>query len=299
RAAPPTTAPDAATQTPPATALPTEDLSILYEDDFSDDDSGWPLIQAENGLASYQSPDVYRLEMRAPGSLLQAARSGAFANFSLEASLAATGGAGEWRHGVTFRQIGPDNYYAFFVNPRAQSWQIAKREVGAWSLLAEGSSGAIPADPQPAATLRIDASGPSLTFSINGEGLVTVSDASLAAGDVGFVVETLTEGSVQLDVDSLVIRRFDAGQVPSAPTAVPVVPTETPTPAETATPTPTATTPRRTAAPTAGLLTALPSNVTALAATAASVAQTAAAIASQVPAVLTQACGLPGLPPCP
>ncbi|MCC6191130.1 MAG: hypothetical protein IT318_19080, partial [Anaerolineales bacterium] len=42
RAAPPTTAPDAATQTPPATALPTEDLSILYEDDFSDDDSGWP-----------------------------------------------------------------------------------------------------------------------------------------------------------------------------------------------------------------------------------------------------------------
>jgi hypothetical protein len=298
------------TAVPPTAAPPTEDLSILYQDDFSDADSGWPVVQADNGLASYQSPHLYRLEVRAAETVLQSARPGAFSDFSLEAKVSATGGGGQWQHGLTFRQITPDNYYAFFVNAGAQSWQVKKRLLGAWSLLAEGSNPAIPADPQTSATLRVDASGPNLTFSINGQGLVSLTDGSFAAGDIGFALETLSVPSAQLDVDIVVVRRYDAASVPAAPTAVPIVPTETPTPTETQTPTPTVA--RGTAAPTADLRTTIPGGATAVAGTAAAViqtasafasqsavVQTAAALASQVPAVLTQACGLPGLPACP
>ena len=86
----PTPEPATATNPPPASDTPappqepTADLSILYQDDFSDADSGWPAVTLQGGLASYQNPEVYRLEISAPGTVLQASRQGAFADFAAE-----------------------------------------------------------------------------------------------------------------------------------------------------------------------------------------------------------------------
>lgn len=300
--------PPTQTPAPPTPAEPTGDPGILFQDDFSEAESGWPVIPGGPTIASYQAPTVYRLEVREPETLFQAARAGAFADFSVQADMfvSQAGSAGEWRHGLTFRQITPDNYYAFFVNPRAGTWQVLKRVLGQWTPLAEGSSAAIESDLQAVNTFRVDAQGPNLTFSLNAEPLVAVVDSEFAAGDLGFVVETLDQALVAVDADSIVVRRFDAASVPAAPTAAPIPATETPIPSET--PTPTATVRRSTAAPTANLLTAVPQTATAFAAAAQTLAalatqappiQTAAAAASQVPIILTVACGLPGLPVCP
>jgi hypothetical protein len=293
-------APTPTTEAP--TQAPTVDLGLLYFDDFSDFNSGWPIVQLENGLASYQNPEVYRLEARAAGMTVHAFRSGAFSDYSLETVLAApTAGAGTWRHGVTFRQVTPDNYYAFVINPRTQTWQVLLRFLGQWSVLAEGTSSAIALDPATATTLRVDALGAAMTFSINGQGVVALTDSTFAAGDIGFLLETLDEPNVHVAADQITVRRYDPTAVPAAPTAAPLEPTETPTPTATTTGTPPTATPGPTSLsgtalptipPTANLLTAVPATLT-------SVAATAAAIASQVPIFLTQPCGLPTLPACP
>ncbi len=302
--APPATA-NQATPEPPtqaATDAPAVDPNLLYFDDFSDLNSGWPVVQPENGLGSYQNPEVYRLEARAPGVIVHAFRSGAFSDYSLEAVLfAPTAGAGRWRHGITFRQVTPDNYYAFVILPRAQAWQVLKRFLGEWSVIAEGNSNTISLDPATPTTLRLDALGPAMTFSINGTGVASLSDGTFAAGDIGLLLETLDEPSVQVAADQITVRRYDPALVPSAPTAAPVAATETPTPTPTVTGTPPTATPGLTPLtgsavpslqPTANLLTAVP-------ATLAAVSATANAIASQVPVFLTQPCGLPLLPACP
>jgi hypothetical protein len=290
----PTTAP-AASDTPAEPAEPTADLTLLFEDDFSDDDSGWPVVNLGSALASYQNPEVFRLQVNAPATLLHASRPGAFADFALEAVVDLAGGAGEWWAGVTFRQVTPENFYAFVVNANSLGWRVLKRSLGAWVLLAEGTSSAIDNTPGAQNTLRVDAGGPNLTFSVNGEGVVTLADDSFAAGDIGFLAETVDESSVVMNADSVVVRRFDPAAVPAAPTAAPLPPTETPTPTATteATPTPTRGTPRPTSPP----------PLTAVAATARAVATTVAltqhAIESQVPVFLTQPCVLPGQPGCP
>jgi hypothetical protein len=226
---------------------------------------------------------------------LQASRPGAFADFAAETVVDATGGAGQWQAGFTFRQIAPDNYYAFVINTQAQSWQVLKRLLGEWALLAEGTSPAIQTAAGAQNTLRVDAGGPNFTMSVNGQGIVALSDGTFAAGDVGYLVRSQQGGSVVLNADSIVVRRYDPASVPAAPTAEPVPPTDTPTPTATgqATATRTAGTPRPTAVP----------PLTAVAATGAavatSVALTAQAIQTQVPVFLTQPCGLPGLPNCP
>jgi len=302
--APPPTAGQSSAEPPTeaATGAPVVDANLLYFDDFSDLNSGWPVVQPENGLGSYQNPEVYRLEARAVGVIVHAFRSGAFSDYSLEAILSApTAGAGRWRHGITFRQVTPDNFYAFVILPRAQAWQVLKRFLGEWSVIAEGNSNLISLDPATPTTLRLDALGPAMTFSINGTGVASLSDGTFAAGDIGFLLETIDEPSVQVAADQITVRRYDPAAVPPAPTAAPIAATETPTPTPTITGTPpTATqalTPLSGSAvpslqPTANLLTAVP-------ATLAAVSATANAIASQVPVFLTQPCGLPLLPACP
>jgi hypothetical protein len=293
----PTNAPAAATTAASPNAASTVDSNVLYFDDFSDINSGWPILQVDNGQAGYQSPDVYRLDASAPNTIVQASHPGAFSDYSLETILtSAAAGSGQWRYGFTFRQVTPDNYYAFLINPRAQTWQVLKRLLGQWTLLAEGSS-ALPLDPATPTTLRVDALGAAMTFSINGAGVVALTEGTFPAGEIGFVVETLDEASVQVAADEITVRRYDPAAVPPAPTAAPIVPTETQT-GTPATPTPTSnrplnTTPRPTLLATNDLLTAA-------AGTAQSVSATAAAIASQAPGFTPPAlCGLPGLPDCP
>lgn len=278
----------------PTDAPPTEDTSILFEDDFSDDDSGWPVVQLGVALASYQNPELYRLDVNAAGTILLAARPGAFSDFALETIVTGSSEAGgQFRYGVAFRQITPDNYYAAFINPTSQSYLIAKRLLGEWSTLAEGQNAAIPTTGDPV-TLRIDAQGPNLTFSINGTGLVTLVDTSFAAGDIGYVAETLDGAAMRLDADYIVIRRFNADTVPSAPTGVPIIPTATETPSITDTPTepPPTTRPLTTPAPPP----ATPNVAATLPAAASAVAATASALGTQAAAALTQACSTL---PCP
>jgi hypothetical protein len=292
-----TNPPPASSNTPAQPAEPTPDLSILYEDDFSDADSGWPAVTLQGGVASYQNPEVYRLEINTPGIVLQASRSGAFADFSAEVVADFAGGIGEWHSGLIFRQVTPDNYYAFVISPSRQVWKALKRSLGQWEVLAEGISTAISSTGGAQNTLRVDASGANLTLSVNGTGVVSLTDDSFAAGDIGLIAETVDERTAVMNADSIVVRRFDAAAVPAAPTAAPILATETTTPTETATPSPSAV--RSPVPPTANLLTALPNSATALAATAQSAIQTAAALASQIPPIATLACGLPGLPACP
>jgi hypothetical protein len=296
--APPTKAPVAATATA-ASPNPTvtQDLGILYFDDFSDINSGWPILQVDNGQASYQSPDVYRLDVIAPGTVVQASHPGAFSDYSLETIMASpAAGSGQWRHGFTFRQVTPDNYYAFLINPRAQTWQVLKRFLGEWTLLAEGTSSAIGNDPATPVTLRVDALGAAMTFSINGTGVVALTDSSFAAGEIGFLLETLDEPNVLVAADEITVRRYDPTKVPAAPTAAPIVPTETQT-GTPPTPTPTSNRPLSTPRPT---LAATNDLLTAVAGTAEAAAATAAALATQgaqfTPPPL---CGVPGLPDCP
>ena len=295
----PTDVPAAATTAagPSPNSTPTADSGVLYFDDFSDINSGWPILQVDNGQASYQAPDVYRLDASAPGTIVQASHPGAFADFSLETVMASpAAGGGQWRHGFTFRQVTPDNYYAFVINPRAQTWQVLKRLLGEWSVLAEGSS-ALPSDPATPTTLRVDAQGAAMTFSINGAGVVALVDSTFAAGEIGFLLETLDEANVQAAADEITVRRYDPATVPPAPTSAAVAPDETQT-GTPPTPTPTSNrpvniTPRPTLAATNDLLTAA-------AATAESAAATAAALATQAGGFTPPPlCGLPGLPDCP
>lgn len=295
---------------PPTTVVPTEpppppttDPNIFYQDSFTDPASGWPTNAVGASLSGYHPPDAFHLEVAAPNTVFWAFREQDFGDFSAEvvAYVDSLGDGGQWRHGLAFRQAADGQYYAFLINPRAQTWHVLKRAGGVWQALAEGVNAFILADPGANNTLRVDAQGPNFTFSVNGQGVIALGDAEFPVGDFGFVVETLDQPLAHIHFDSIVVRRFDPSQVPPAPPAPPTPAEAGPTPTETTTPVPTAAAvTAQPPPPTLPPAAAAAATTTAAAATAGAAMQTAAAVPTLVPGVPTlPTCGLPGLPACP
>jgi len=188
---------------------------VLYDEDFSNPDSGWPIVDVDNYRFGYHPPDFYHVEVKAPHDSLPVFRGMDYGDVSVETTAQVdhtTSESGDYRYGLALRRSGA-RYYAFTVSPRTDSWQIVKHSPTGVKVLAEGAvdtlKGFAPAGvtPDKKDDLRVDALGPNFAFFVNGENVAHVSDADYTNGDAGFVVETLDESLVHVHYDSLTIRK--------------------------------------------------------------------------------------------
>jgi hypothetical protein len=188
---------------------------VLYEDDFSNPDSGWPVVDVDNYRFGYHPPDFYHVEVKSPHDTLTVFRGMNNGDASVETTALVdhtTTDTGDYHYGLALRRAG-GRYYAFTVSPRKKAWQIAKHSPTGVKVLAEGSvdtlQGFAPkgVTPDKKDDLRVDAVGSNFTFFINGQNVARVSDGEYASGDVGFIVETVDESLVHVHYDSLVISK--------------------------------------------------------------------------------------------
>ena len=193
-------------------ALP---AGVLYQDDFSDPQSGWPIVDVDNYRFGYHPPDFYHVEVKSPHDSLPVFHGLNFGDASVETTALVDHTAtetGDYRYGLALRRSG-SQYYAFTVSPRSKSWQIAKHSPQGVKVLSEGAittlQGYAPrgVTPDKKDDLRVDAVGPNFVFFVNGRNVAHVSDAEYPSGDVGFVVETVDESLVHVHYDALVISK--------------------------------------------------------------------------------------------
>ena len=226
---------------------PKQSEDVLFEDDFTNPDGGWPKVDFNNYRFGYHPPDFYHVEVKAPHDSLTVFRGMNFGDASVETTALVdhtTTDSGGYRYGLALRRSG-DQYYVFAVSPRTKSWQIAKHASQGVTVLAEGSvdtlQGFAPkgVTPDKKDDLRVDAVGSDFAFFINGHDVAHVNDADYATGDVGFFVETLDEPLVHVHYDSLIIRPPQETPIADlTPTAATATPVPTPTAMPTATPLP-------------------------------------------------------------
>ena len=225
-----------ATPTPAPTSASSPALSegVLYQDDFTNPASGWPVEATDKSQVGYHPPDVYHVEVSAPGSQrVVFLPNQTFDDVTVETDvkadhLSSSTSTGDFRYGLALRGTG-DQYYAFTVSPRTKTWQVIKSASAGLQVLAQGTTDSIQglkADD----TLRVDASGADFTFYINSDQATTrIHDSDYASGGVGFFVQTLDEPLAHIHFDSLTIREVEsvaiaavvgAGFVAGAPQAV-------------------------------------------------------------------------------
>jgi hypothetical protein len=202
---PPTPQP---TETPPQT-VPTTDVQdvILFADDFSDPNSGWPSGQNSQGVYGYLAGG-YKIRVDAAEAVLWVStdRVNDDQRLFVEARTVSNSTAGY--HGLLCRILDENNFYYFLIRNNGD-YAIGKFKDGEFrSFFAEGwrQSNAVFSDSQ-ANRLQADCDGSSLRLYVNGNLLGEATDSDFTSGFSGLVAASLDEQAYEVLFDNFLTSK--------------------------------------------------------------------------------------------
>ena len=187
----------------PVFSQPVPSGSVLFQDNFSDIESGWKgTFNSNDGYIGYFD-GTYRFLISNPGRMYWSGPDLEFSDVRVEVDAFKKSGPVNDDYGLVCRAKDEANFY-FFVISSDGYYGIGKTVGGAQSLL--DSKGMPPSESirQGAAVnhLRVDCVGEQLAFYVNGDLLDTVQDDSFASGSVGLVVGTFDEPGNEIIFDN-------------------------------------------------------------------------------------------------
>ena len=192
---------------PVVEAPPADGTNVLFSDDFSDPDSGWPRVQQDDGVTDYDNGQ-YRIFVDQSRHDYWAYPGRSFTDVQVEADATKIGGPDDNDFGLVCRYQDTENFYAFLISSDG-FYAILKYSGGSSETLGSDSWPPSEAINQGAATnhLRADCIGDSLTLYANGQQLHAVSDSAFSSGDVGLIAGTFDEPGADIAFDDFVVRQ--------------------------------------------------------------------------------------------
>lgn len=179
--------------------------NVLFSDDFSDVNSGWDRVQAEEGVTDYDNGQ-YRIFVDQSQHDYWANPGLSFTDVQVEADATKIGGPDDNDFGLICRYQDVENFYAFLISSDGY-YAIMKYSDGGSETL--GSDGMLSTDAvsQGDTTnhIRADCVGDSLSLYANGELVHSVSDSTFASGDVGLIAGTFEDPGTDIAFDDFVV----------------------------------------------------------------------------------------------
>ncbi len=183
---------------------------ILFQDDFSNTNSGWDQAHTDIGSTDYENSG-YRINVIQSDAYFFANPYQSFQNdVRIEVDATKIGGPNDNAFGVICRYQDVDNYYFFDISSDGYVG-IGIDNAGTKTLISS-SDGNMTSDSninQGAATnhLRADCIGNTLTLFVNGTQVATATDSTFTGGDVGLVAETFTVAGTDLMFDNFFVYK--------------------------------------------------------------------------------------------
>jgi hypothetical protein len=207
---PPTTTP---TPFPTPIVTPTQDLrspmgEIILSDDFSDPEA-WTLARSPQASAALGVNEL-TLALHQPGGYLFSLRDEPLlSDFYLEITASPNLCRDADEYGLLLRTSPFLEFYRFSLSCDGRtrldkSYQYTISSPQPWVM-----SGAIPPGAPSTSRLAVWAKGKEMRFYANGEYLFTVSDRSLASGNLGVFVRSAGEDDLTVSFSDLIIRQPD------------------------------------------------------------------------------------------
>jgi hypothetical protein len=196
----PTAAPAQATGAQSASATPTAtiEFDVLFEDNFSDSDSGWAKNEVTSGHTADYQDDTYWISVSkahngtdiplGPPAGVQTNGLPLFSDVRIEADVLA-GANLPVAVGLNCReQPDRENFYMASITESGEFY-ISKLEDDHWDTLNTGVSEKITLAWGKNVRLRFDCIGPQLDLFVNGELVASANDSTFTKGGVGLYVE--------------------------------------------------------------------------------------------------------------
>jgi hypothetical protein len=180
--------------------------SVLFQDDFSTQDSGWDRLMTAEGTIDYDGGG-YRLLVNSLNTNFWSTPHKNFTDVRLEVDAGKLGGPDENRIGLICRYTGTDYY--FFIVTSDGFYGIGLFSGGQAALLGQSEMQASNNIKTGLAVnhIRADCLGNTLTFYINGLQVASVQDATLASGDVGLLAGTFSQPGADVIFDNFVVLK--------------------------------------------------------------------------------------------
>ena len=120
------------------------DSNVLYHDDLTNPEFGWPDAKFDNYFIGYHEPEFYHVEVTSSNyktTVFEPEKKN-YGDVTIEvtafAASSKTAETGDFSFGVVFRRSG-DQYYAFAISQRTKEWYVLKSTPNALTILAEGT----------------------------------------------------------------------------------------------------------------------------------------------------------------
>lgn len=186
----------------PQNALPAG--SVLFQDDFSNQTTGWDRLLVNEGIMDYDSGG-YRILVNALQTNFWSTPNKTFNDVRIEVDTGKLAGPDENRIGLLCRFNGKDYY--FFIMTSDGFYGVGLFKDGQATLL--GQSEMLSSDSINKGLainhLRADCAGQSLTFYVNGFQIAQAQDSTLTSGDVGMLAGTFSTAGVDIVFDNFVV----------------------------------------------------------------------------------------------
>ena len=181
--------------------------TILFRDDFSDEDIGWLLTDADQGQA-YYSQGTFRINVIKPDTQVWSNPGFSFTDVQVEVDALKTAGEDNNLFGLICRYQANKQFYAFVVSSDGY-YGVLKYQQGNLTLL--DTNAMLPVDHinqgNRANHLRFDCVADSLLASVNNHQIAQYQDSTFTSGDVGLIAGALQAGRVEIAFDDFFVLK--------------------------------------------------------------------------------------------
>jgi hypothetical protein len=180
---------------------PTENLKLLFSDDFSKQ-VGWYTEKGEDFSFEFIA-DGYRIYVNIANANIWSIRDKTYTDIVLEVEAARMAGPVDGYYGLLCRQVDKDNYYALVIGSNG-FYGIGKMAKGDFAFLQEDqdTKGVINSGATALNKIRADCIGDTLRLYANGQMLMEVQDSDFQEGVTGLVVGTRKQPGLDVLFDN-------------------------------------------------------------------------------------------------
>ncbi|HNT24447.1 MAG TPA: hypothetical protein PKM21_08785 [Anaerolineales bacterium] len=186
----------------------TSQPSVLFQDDFSDVNSGWDRYEDTDALNDYYN-DGYRILVNKPSWWFWSNPGLNFSDVIIDVDATKIGGPDENDMGIICRYKDDANFYFFTISSDGY-YGVSKFVNGEEFLIGMESLGFNDTIVKIGGTtnhMQARCVGSSLTLTVNGQVLADVNDSEFTSGDVGLIVGAYDATGVDILFDNFVVAK--------------------------------------------------------------------------------------------
>lgn len=177
--------------------------TVLFEDDFSDDGSGWDRVDATDRVTDYRNGG-YVIRVNDTSSDAWANPGKSFSDVRVEVDATKTDGDDNNNFGLICRSQGINDFYTLWISSDG-FWAVVKIQGGELDFLADWATHDAIRQGDATNHIRADCIGEEMTLYANGTRLGSASDSTFASGDVGLEAGTFDVPGTEILFDNFVV----------------------------------------------------------------------------------------------